>query len=122
MSKSVASTFVIAERVNPILRIEKWERSVEWYRQIGFEPAGEPHRFEAGLPAFGTVQNGDVGLFLSEHTGDARPGTLIYLWVDEVDPIAEHFRVVPDDMPWARDIEITDPDGNRLRIGEAKPM
>jgi hypothetical protein len=111
---------VRAERVNPILRVESWERAVDWYRQIGFEPVGEPHRFEAGLPAFGTVQNGEVGLYLSEHTGDARPGTLIYLWVDEVDPIARQFGVVPDDMPWARDFEIIDPDGNRLRIGEAK--
>jgi hypothetical protein len=66
------------------------------------------------------VQNGEVGLFLSEHKGDARPGTLIYVWVDEVDAIVQRFGVVPDDMPWARDIEISDPDGNRLRIGQAK--
>lgn len=113
---------MIAKRVNPILRVEQWERSVEWYRHLGFEPVGEPHRFEPGLPAFGTVQNGEVGLYLSEHTGDARPGTLIYLWVDDVDPIAHRFGVVPDEMPWARDIEITDPDGNRLRIGEARDL
>jgi len=113
---------VRAVRVNPILRVESWARSVEWYRQLGFEPIGQPHRFEPDLPAFGTVQNGAVGLFLSEHEGDACPGTLIYLWVDEVDPIARQFGVVPDDMPWARDIEITDPDGNRLRIAQAKEM
>ena len=111
-----------AERVIPILRVEDWERSVDWYRQLGFEPVGEPHRFEPDLPAFGTVQNGVVELFLSEHAGDARPGTLIYLWVDEVDEIAGHFGVQPDDMPWARDIEVADPDGNRLRIGEAKEL
>jgi hypothetical protein len=45
---------------------------------------------------------------------------LIYVWVDEVDAIVLRFGGVPDDMPWARDIEISDPDGNRLRIGQAK--
>lgn len=56
----------------------------------------------------------NVGLYLCEHTDLSL--------VNKVDPIAQHFGVVPDDMPWARDIEVTDPDGNRLRIGEAKQL
>lgn len=36
----------------------------------------------------------------------------------EVHPFAQHFGIAPDEMPWARDIEVTDPDGNRLRIGQ----
>jgi catechol 2,3-dioxygenase-like lactoylglutathione lyase family enzyme len=107
-----------AQQVVPILRVAEWDRAVAWYRTIGFEPDAEPHRFEPGLPAFGAVRNGDVALFLSEHEGDARPGTLVYLWVDEVDPVAAQFGVVPDDMPWARDIEVQDPDGNRIRIAQ----
>lgn len=48
--------------------------------------------------------------------GDARPGTLVYFWVDEVNTIAVEFDAQVSDQPWAREIELTDPDGNRLRI------
>ena len=59
-------------------------------------------------------------LHLSEHTGDARPGTLVYIHVDDVDAAARAVGVTEiDDMPWGRDFEVADPDGNRLRIGTA---
>jgi len=28
--------------------------------------------------------------------------------------------MTPDEMPWARDIEVTDPDGNRIRLAERR--
>ena len=31
--------------------------------------------------------------------------------------IAEEFGAAVETQPWAREIELTDPDGNRLRIG-----
>jgi hypothetical protein len=40
------------------------------------------------MPAFVTVARGSVRLFLSEHTRDARPHTLIYLRVRDVEAIA----------------------------------
>ncbi len=64
-----------------------------------------------------TVDRGEIRLFLSEHTGDARPGTLVYMFVDDVDAIAQEFGVEVETAPWAREIELRDPDGNRLRIG-----
>jgi catechol 2,3-dioxygenase-like lactoylglutathione lyase family enzyme len=109
------------EDVVPILRVADADRAVAWYERIGFRKVGE-HRFEPHLPAFVTVARGPVYLYLSEHEGDARPGTLVYLWVGDVDAIAADFRVTPDDMPWARDIELRDPDGNRIRIGTPKEM
>jgi hypothetical protein len=40
------------------------------------------------------------------------------IFVDDVDVAAGALGVDEiDDMPWGRDFEITDPDGNRLRIG-----
>jgi len=55
---------------------------------------------------------------ISRSTGDARPGTLVYLYVEDVDAVADTLGVTEiDDMPWGRDFEVTDPDGNRLRIG-----
>jgi predicted enzyme related to lactoylglutathione lyase len=57
---------------------------------------------------------------VSEHTGDARPGTLVYFYVEDVDALAGTLGVTEiDDMPWGRDFEVSDPDGNRLRIGTA---
>jgi catechol 2,3-dioxygenase-like lactoylglutathione lyase family enzyme len=106
----------VSERVIPILRVQDAGRAVAWYERLGFEKTDE-HRFEPGLPAFVTVDRGSVRLFLSEHEGDARPDTLVYLFVDDIDALAAEFGVVPQDAPWAREIELRDPDGNRLRIG-----
>jgi len=60
-------------------------------------------------------------LFLSEHKGDARPDTLIYLQVADVHPIAKEFDVRVEEAPWGYEIELRDPDTNRLRIGMPKP-
>lgn len=104
------------EAVIPILRVEAADVAVKWYELLGFTAQWE-HRFEPHLPAFVEVMRGQVRLFLSEHEGDARPGTLIYLRVDDVDTIAAEFGMRPESNPWAREIELRDPDGNRLRVG-----
>lgn len=57
-------------------------------------------------------------IHLSEHTDDAEPGTLVYLYVKDVDAAARAVGVEEiDDMPRSCDFEVTDPNGNRLRIG-----
>ncbi|WP_067541581.1 glyoxalase superfamily protein [Nocardia crassostreae] len=107
-----------AEAVVPIMRVADAAAAVRWYERLGFTKQWE-HRFEPDFPAFVEVARGEVAIFLSEHTGDARPDTLVYLWVDDVDVIAKEFGVEPQEMPWAREIELKDIDGNRLRIGTA---
>jgi hypothetical protein len=57
-----------------------------------------------------------VQLHLSEHTGDANPNSLAYFWVDDVDQVAREFHVEVREQPWAREVQLPDPDGNRLRI------
>ncbi|MBF6134832.1 VOC family protein [Nocardia otitidiscaviarum] len=104
------------EQVVPILRVADAATAVRWYERLGFTQRWE-HRFEPGLPAFVEVARGEMRLFLSEHTGDARPDTLVYLSVRDVDAVAAEFAVAVEDAPWAREIELRDPDGNRLRIG-----
>ncbi|MFC9977848.1 glyoxalase superfamily protein [Spirillospora sp. NPDC127200] len=104
------------EEVIPILHVQDAAAAVAWYGRLGFEQQWE-HRFEPGLPAFVEVARGEVRLFLSEHTGDARPDTLVYLRVRDVQAIASEFGVQVADAPWAREVELRDPDGNRLRIG-----
>ncbi|WP_251091460.1 glyoxalase superfamily protein [Streptomyces sp. Caat 7-52] len=104
------------EEVIPIPHVKSTELAVGWYERLGFAKQWE-HRFKPGLPAFVEIARGGVRLFLSEHQGDARPGTLVYLRVRDVDVIASAFGARVADAPWAREIELRDLDGNRLRIG-----
>lgn len=104
------------EQVVPILRVADAAVSARWYERLDFTQVWE-HRFDPGLPAFAEIARGPVCLFLSEHTGDARPDTLVYLRVRDIDTIAAEFGVMVEEAPWAREIELRDPDGNRLRIG-----
>jgi hypothetical protein len=63
------------------------------------------------------VARGDVRIYLSEHTGDARPDTLIHLYVKDVDAVAAEFDVTVDEEGLAgRECALVDPDGNRLRV------
>lgn len=102
--------------VVPILHVRDAAASAAWYERLGFELTNV-HRFEPGFPAFATVQRGQATIFLSEHAGDARPDTLIYVRVPDAQRLAELFGLTTHDNPWGPDFEITDPDGNRLRIG-----
>lgn len=104
------------EEVIPILRVADAARAANWYRRLGFEQEWE-HRFEPQLPAFVSVARGSMRLFLSEHTGDARPDTLVYLRIDDIDQVAQEFGVEVEEAPWAREIELQDLDRNRLRLG-----
>lgn len=101
----------------PIIRVSDAEAAVRWYERLGFEVRAE-HRFEPGLPAYVGIARGDVELHLSEHEGDAPPGTLIYLWVDDVDAVASAVGTHVTQETWARETEVGDPDGNRIRIGQ----
>lgn len=98
------------------MHVQSAERAVAWYEELGFRKESE-HRFGPGLPAYVVIARGYVHLHLSEHSGDAQPGTLVYLWVEDVDVISEKTGVPVEQQPWAREVQLTDPDGNRLRIG-----
>jgi hypothetical protein len=106
----------VAELMVPIFRVADAEVAARWYGRLGFSVEGV-HRFAPDLPRYMFLRLGDVWLQLSEHAGDARPHGLAYLYVDDVDAIAAEFGVPVETQPWAREIQLTDPDGNRLRIG-----
>ena len=100
-----------------VLRVTDASRSADWYRRLGYEVEWE-HRFEPGLPLFVSIALGGAArLFLSEHEGDAPPDSLVHLRVDDVDVVAQEFASPVIDLPWAREVHLTDPDGNRLRVG-----
>jgi len=106
----------VDEEVVPVLRVEDAARAVRWYERLGFTKQWE-HQFEPGFPFFVSVARGDVRLFLSEHRGDARPDTLIHLFVRDIDHVSQEFGVPVDEEGLAgREVHLEDPDGNRLRI------
>jgi hypothetical protein len=109
----------MTEEIVPIFHVKDGYKTAEWYKRLGFLVEGE-HRFAPELPLYLFLGRGDVHIHLSEHRGDARPDTLVYFYVQDVDAIASEFGVGVTDQPWAREVALTDPDGNRLRIGERK--
>jgi catechol 2,3-dioxygenase-like lactoylglutathione lyase family enzyme len=110
----------MSELMVPIFRVADGEAAAVWYQRLGFTVEGV-HRFAPDLPRYLYLRRGDVWLHLSEHMGDARPGALVYFYVDDVDAIAAEFGATVQVQPWAREIELSDPDGNRLRIGTRLP-
>src|SRR5690606_26484004 len=108
----------VQEQAVPILRVADAGAAAAWYARLGFAEEWV-HRFEPGFPAFVSVARGEVRLFLSEHTGDARPDTLVHLWVRDVDAVAAEFGAPVEEMPWGRQVDLRDPDGNRLRAAAA---
>lgn len=109
----------MSEEIIPIFYVKDGHATAKWYARLGFNIEGE-HRFAPELPLYLFLRRGHINLHLSEHKGDARPNTLVYFWVHDVDAIAAEFGVSVKQQPWAREIELTDPDGNRLRIAERK--
>lgn len=108
----------MAEELVPVFRISKVDDVVGWYRRLGFDVIGD-HQFEPGFPHYLFLRRGEVHLHLSEHTGDAPPHSLAFFYVDDVDAIATEFGVKVESQPWGREVALTDPCGNRIRIGVA---
>ncbi|MCK1799077.1 glyoxalase superfamily protein [Streptomyces sp. XM4193] len=105
------------EAAVPILRVTDSARALAWYERLGFRATWQ-HRFSPELPAFTEIDRSGVRLFLSEHEEDARPDTLVYLQLREVEALAAELDTASELTEWGTlEFEVRDPDGNRLRIG-----
>jgi len=116
----------------PILRSFDETRAKAFYLDfLGFELVFE-HRFEPELPLYMGVRRGDCELHISEHYGDATPGSALRIPVDDVVAYAAALRAKqfdnarpgePAEMPWgSREISIADPAGNRLTFYTNDPQ
>jgi catechol 2,3-dioxygenase-like lactoylglutathione lyase family enzyme len=110
----------------PILRIFSEAKAKEFYVGfLGFTLAWE-HRFGDDAPLYAEVRRGDLALHLSEHYGDATPGSTVFVPTTGIDELhAElnarnypYARPGVVDLPWGRQIEVADPFGNRIRFCE----
>jgi len=115
----------------PILRIFSVEKAREFYLDfLGFQVDWE-HRFDERAPLYMQISKGNCRLHLSEHHGDACPGSTVFLRVTGVEEYQRHLidkkynYLRPGlDCSWetAKVMEVIDPFGNRLRFWEdAKP-
>jgi catechol 2,3-dioxygenase-like lactoylglutathione lyase family enzyme len=113
----------------PIFRIFSEEKAREFYLGfLGFRLDWE-HRFEPDLPIYMQVSRGAVVLHLSEHHGDATPGSTAYVRMRGVrdyhaEISARGYRYLRPDVEsrdWTEaEMTVIDPFGNRIRFGELR--
>lgn len=111
----------------PILRIFAVDKAMEFYVGfLGFKVDWE-HRFGDNFPLYAQISRGDLRLHLSEHHGDASPGSTVFVWMRGITAYHAELRAKDyrynkpglEDAPWdAKVMEVSDPFGNRLRFSE----
>jgi uncharacterized glyoxalase superfamily protein PhnB len=115
-------------RVTPVLRIFDPAKAREFYVDfLGFEIDWE-HRFGENFPVYLQVSRGDCVLHLSEHHGDATPGSRVIVETTHVDELhreltARNYRYLKPHIEateWGSWVmSVTDPFGNRLTFSPA---
>lgn len=118
---------MIVEATIPILRMFDEAKAREFYVDyLGFRIDFE-HRFAPHMPLYMQVSRDGLALHLSEHHGDACPGSTVHVRVRGIDAFhaeisAKTYRYMCpaiETMPWGmRQMQLWDPFGNRLRISE----
>ncbi|WP_407364675.1 VOC family protein (plasmid) [Pseudomonas luteola] len=112
------------ERPIPILRMFEEAKAHEFYLDfLGFTIEFE-HRLEAHLPLYLGIDRGGLKLHLSEHHGDASPGSTIFVPMRNIEAfrdelLAKHYGYGRPEIvhqPWGKVMEVHDPFGNRIRF------
>ncbi|GGO98268.1 glyoxalase superfamily protein [Stakelama pacifica] len=108
----------------PILRIFDVAKAREFYCDfLGFVVTME-HRFEPRMPLYMGVERAGLELHLSEHHGDASPGSTAFVWMKGIklfhaELISKQYgygRPGVVRQPWGQQMEVHDPFGNRIRF------
>jgi hypothetical protein len=111
----------------PIFRIFSVEKAREFYLDfLGFKVDFE-HRFSSDAPVYMQVSRGDIVIRLSEHHGDATPGSTVYvdtigvreLHRELTDKNYRHNRPGLQVQEWGMtEVAVIDPFHNRIIFGE----
>lgn len=118
------------EQVIPLLRIFDVMKAKEFYVDyLGFELAWE-HHFDENSPAYIEVSRNEMTLHLTEHYGDACPGSTVFVWMKGIDEFhrelcSREYKYLHPGLETtfygAKCVEIIDPFGNRIRFNEKLP-
>lgn len=110
----------------PLMRIFCEAKAREFYVDfLGFAIDWE-HRFEKDLPLYMQVRRADLVIHLTEHHGDATPGSTVFVPVTGIEQLQEELiakaygysRPGIQAQGWGKVMEIADPFGNRIRFCE----
>jgi catechol 2,3-dioxygenase-like lactoylglutathione lyase family enzyme len=111
----------------PILRIFDVAKAKEFYVDyLGFTLDWE-HHFEPGMPAYLQVARNGLTFHLSEHYGDACPGSTVFVWMTGIDEFyaeitGKNYKYLRPGLETtfydAKCVEVIDPFGNRIRFNE----
>jgi catechol 2,3-dioxygenase-like lactoylglutathione lyase family enzyme len=114
------------ERTAPVLRIFSVEKAKEFYLDfLGFDLDFE-HRYGDDFPLYMGLSRAGLSLHLSEHHGDATPGSAVFVWMKGVDALQAELagknytynRPAIQEQPWGRVLSVTDPFVNRIHFCE----
>jgi len=113
----------------PILRIFDEAKAKEFYLDfLGFTMDWD-HRFGPNMPLYMQVSRSGLKLHLSEHHGDASPGSTVFVWMEGIDAlhaelIGKRYSYsrpgIEEDGPGGRTLQLPDPFGNRIRFCEKR--
>lgn len=119
---AAASNATPAPVTIPILRTFPGDEARRFYVDfLGFTVDWE-HRFGAGMPLYQQVSRAGCVLHLSEHHGDATPGSAVRIEIPDVRRLQRRLaassvyplRIGLDREPWGDDLVVPDPFGNRV--------
>ncbi|MEJ5904681.1 glyoxalase superfamily protein [Pseudomonas kermanshahensis] len=108
----------------PVLRIFSVEKAKEFYLDfLGFSLDWE-HRFSPDLPLYAQIHRDALILHLSEHHGDATPGSTVFARLDDLRALEHELqakrygyaRPEAERLDWGLQMQVHDPFGNRLRF------
>ncbi|WP_240941437.1 glyoxalase superfamily protein [Paenibacillus sp. HB172176] len=113
----------------PLLRIFDEAKAKDFYLDyLGFQLDFE-HRFEPGLPLYMQVSRDGLRIHLTEHYGDACPGSAVRIEVSGVRELQRELiakrhgfsRPGLVETPWgSEEVRLIDPFGNRIVFFEDK--
>jgi len=120
-------TMINLEATAPVFRIFSVDKAREFYIDyLGFNVDFE-HRFGENFPLYMGISRNGITLHLSEHHGDATPGSTAYIRITGIDELfaelqAKDYRYLKpglQTMDWGtKELWLTDPFGNSLRFSE----
>ena len=104
------------EALTPVLHVADADVAIAWYQRLGFSLDLEWSSGPAFTETAAVVRRGELALILSSRDKGARADSLLYLRVTDLTSIADEFNIAATSSFGAQQVELHDPDGNRIRV------